>query len=210
MAHRLTDLTGQRFGSRTVLGPAAQRTGDGRVQWRTRCDCGQERICRTRDVKRSKACRNCVVMPGAVTHGMSRHPAFHVWDSMRARCHNPQHQAWHNYGARGIRVCNRWRKSFESFWADMGLTYQRGLDLDRIDNNKGYRPGNCRWVTRKVNARNKRTNRIINTPLGLMTVAEAAERSGIGVTTLHYRLRHNVPTRLLFATADVRNRFTTL
>jgi len=92
----------------------------------------------------------------------------------------------------------------------MGLTYQRGLDLDRIDNNKGYRPGNCRWVTRKVNARNKCTNRIINTPLGLMTVAEAAERSGIGVTTLHYRLRHNVPTRLLFATADVRNRFTTL
>ena len=73
---------------------------------------------------------------------------------MVRRCTTPTHQAFRNYGARGITVCERWHK-FEHFYADMG-DKPIGLDLDRIDNEKGYSPDNCRWATRKQNIRNTR------------------------------------------------------
>jgi hypothetical protein len=126
---------------------------------------------------------------------------------MKDRCTLPTHQAWANYGGRGIRVCQRWLDSFEAFWADMGPTYKRGLEIDRRDVNGNYCPENCRWVTSKIQGRNKRDNTIINTPWGRVTLAEAAEKSGIGATTLSYRISHNCPENLLFAPPDVANRF---
>ena len=91
----------------------------------------------------------------------------------------------------------------------MGPTYQRGLDIDRRDNDGGYNASNCRWVTRKINSRNKRRSSRIDTPWGAMTVSEAAERSGIGRSTLWYRIDQGVPRDLLFVKPDVTNRFTT-
>lgn len=140
------------------------------------------------------------------THGMSKHPAFAVWRSMIDRCRLPTHHAWKNYGGRGIMVCERWQESFQNFWEDMGPTYRPGLTLDRIDNDGPYSPENCRWVSYKQQSRNKRTNRYIDTPWGRMTVAEAAERSGIGVTTLLYRLAHGWPQDKLFIEPDFRRR----
>jgi len=140
---------------------------------------------------------------------MSHHPTFGVWHSMKQRCEDVNHPAYHNYGQRGIAVCAAWDHSFENFWKDMGPTYKPGLDLDRIDNNRGYSPDNCRWTTRKINNRNRRTNRRINTPYGEMTLAALADLTGIGVTTLCYRLAHNWPTELLCVTPDVRNLCTT-
>ena len=143
------------------------------------------------------------------THGMSKHPAYAVWRSMCDRCRLPTHQAWKNYGARGIKVCPEWEGSFENFWADMGAAYKKGLTLERIDVNKGYSKENCTWATMKSQARNKRKNVRINTPWGLVTVAEASERSGVGVTTILYRIKAGVPERLLLTKPDVRNRFVT-
>jgi hypothetical protein len=88
----------------------------------------------------------------------------------------------------------------------MGPTYQSGLDLDRRDNNQGYNPENCRWVERKTNSRNKRNNRVIDTPFGNMTVSALSEMTGIGVTTLIYRLDHNWPIESLCIPPDARNR----
>ncbi|MEY4910066.1 MAG: Hamiltonella virus [Pseudomonadota bacterium] len=124
------------------------------------------------------------------THGMSGHPAFWVWRSMRDRCRLPTHQAWANYGGRGIRVCSRWEESFENFWADMGPTYAQGLDLNRIDNNGGYSSENCDWINREGNCNNKRNNRILQTASGPMTAARAARKYGVGITTVLYRLEH--------------------
>jgi hypothetical protein len=151
-----------------------------------------------------------LIAVGNQTHGMSSHPAWGVWHSMKQRCMDSNHRAYHNYGGRGITVCQEWQESFENFWSDMGSTYQRGLDLDRIDNNKGYSKENCRWVNRKENNRNRRTNRIIDTPYGRMTVSALAELTMIRENTLLYRLDHDWPTESLCIPPNVRNKSTTL
>lgn len=93
---------------------------------------------------------------------MSGHPAYVSWVEMRTRCHNPKSESYRDYGGRGIRVCGRWRESFENFWADMGSTYKPGLTIDRIDVGKGYEPDNCQWATRKQQNRNTRRNMMIH------------------------------------------------
>lgn len=212
MPRKLTDLTGQKFGTQTVLGLSAERNRQGKPLWIVECECGRIHAVVARDLKRSKSC-GCltgrIISESRKTHGMTDHPAYGVWHSMVQRCTEPTHQAWKNYGGRGITVCERWLHSFENFWADMGPTYERGLDLDRRDNEAGYSPENCRWVTRKVNNRNKRDSRYVETSLGKMTVAELSEKTGIGVTTLHYRLNHGVTGDSLLTTPDFANRFMT-
>lgn len=88
------------------------------------------------------------------THGMRHTKEYSTWSSMMQRCNSPGNPAYHNYGGRGIKVCKRWR-TFENFYADMGKK-PLGVDLDRIDNNKGYSLKNCRWASRKENIRNTR------------------------------------------------------
>jgi len=82
-------------------------------------------------------------------HGMSRAPIYRVWAAMITRCSDPKYKKYKYYGGRGITVCDRWLR-FENFYEDMGER-PSGLQIDRIDNDKGYSPDNCRWVTAKEN-----------------------------------------------------------
>lgn len=211
MHHRARDISGMKLHYLTAIVYAGS---DGKKSlWTIRCDCGQELVMPASEFlkgrQKSCGCQRSAALSAPKSHGMSKHPAYWVWRSMRDRCRLPSHHAWANYGGRGIKVCPQWDASFEAFWADMGPTYQRGLSLDRIDVNRGYCPENCRWVAFKTQNNNRRSNRYVDTPWGLMTVAEAAERSGIPKTTLTYRLDHGCPQAHLFDAPDVTNRFTT-
>ena len=136
------------------------------------------------------------------THGMSGHKAFAVWRSMWDRCHLPSHAAYARYGGRGIFVCDRW-KLFKNFWEDMGPSWQEGLTLERLDNNAGYYLENCAWRDRIAQGRNKRNNTFINTPHGRMLICEAAELSGINVTTLCYRAGAGWPAKHMLDPPDL-------
>jgi|GEM_PF-2976022 len=100
-------------------------------------------------------------MSGKPKHGLSNTPEYRAWQTMRLRCTVPTNPAYDDYGARGITVCDRWMDSVENFIADMGQKPAPEYELDREKNNLGYSPENCRWVTRKVNDRNRRSNRLI-------------------------------------------------
>lgn len=210
--HRTRDLTGRRFGLLTVLRPG---TSNGRKRrWMCRCACGSE--CEkvgadlTKAVKRGQSpncgCRTRELHRAArITHGMTKHPAYAVWRSMMDRCRLPSHQAWKNYGARGIRVCSTWQ-SFEGFWSDMGESYEPGLTLERENNDGNYEPSNCRWATYTAQANNRRVNRRIPTPRGEMTVAQAARAFGVGRTTILYRISRGWPTDRLLEPPDFTRR----
>lgn len=122
-------------------------------------------------------------------HGLSGHPAYKTWEGMVARCHNPKHQAFPSYGGRGIEVCVEWRSSPELFIAWLERKgWNRGLQVDRADNDKGYSPANCRIVEPVVNANNRRVNRRLLVGGETLTVAEASRRFGLNKTTIKERL----------------------
>jgi len=121
-------------------------------------------------------------------HGMSGSPEYVAWYHMKYRCHQIADGGYRFYGARGISVCDEWRRSFESFYKDVGKRPSPDHTLERIDNNGNYETGNVVWATRKQQARNKSSNRLVEYMGESKPLAEWAERTGLNYHTLCSRL----------------------
>ncbi len=93
-------------------------------------------------------------------HGMYGISEYITWQQFKGRCYNKKHKQYFRYGGRGIAVCNRWKNSFFAFYADMGLRPFPKAQIDRIDNDGNYEPGNCRWTTSAQNCRNRSNNKL--------------------------------------------------
>jgi hypothetical protein len=159
------DLTGRRFNRWTVLSCAGRSRGkSGNLIWLCRCDCGTIREVAGNNLpngaSKSCGCHNEEARRSRITHGLTRRGKpkpleYSSWSSMIQRCTKPTNTKWHNYGGRGIRVCDRWRNSFEAFLEGMGPRPSPSHSIDRIDNDSNYEPGNCRWATPKEQRANQ-------------------------------------------------------
>lgn len=177
-----------------------------------RCECGNIRIVETGNLKKKSfnpECLQCSGNPsGILSHGNSyskrnEDPAgyncYTRWQSMKRRCYKEYDSHYKNYGARGIKVCERWLNSYENFLADMGLPPTIEHQIDRIDNDGDYCPENCRWVSRTENARNRTNNKFITAFGKTMTQSQWAEETGIKRETIAMRMRRGWSAELALA-----------
>lgn len=163
-------MLGQRFGKLTVIAEGGKNK-HGRYLWVCRCDCGMTTGPLNGNNLRRGDTTSCGCWrrettgktgKSAFKHGMSGKRIAHVWSSMKARCNNPKLRNYKNYGGRGIRVCQEWNDSFESFYAYVSqLSHfgKPGYSLDRINNDGNYEPGNVRWASAETQANNRRSNK---------------------------------------------------
>ena len=137
------------------------------IRWLCRCDCGTERVLSGQTLRThgSKSCGCMTNGPNSVTrtHGLSQKPGYAIWSSMRARCYSENNPAYPKYGGRGITICDEWRDTPKLFldWL-YSNGWQKGYEVDRIDNDKGYSPDNCRVTNRRGNVNNRRNTILVD------------------------------------------------
>lgn len=178
------DLIGHKFGQLTVASLVWQNN---RRRWRCVCDCGGETVTTTGNLRsgnsQSCGCRKRAVLgERSTSHGMSGTRTYRIWKAMHTRCSNPNTRMYHRYGGRGIAVCGEW-SSFEHFFADMGEA-PKGMSIERVDNDKGYEKGNCRWATPAEQAHNMYLNRWVTYQGETKILADWARQFSVDPSTL--------------------------
>lgn len=189
---------GDQFGRLTVAARAGKDNG-GHDLWLCLCECGNRKIIAGYNLT-SGAIKSCGCLRKEVagqlnkTHGGSGSRLYSIWCNMKTRTGNPRGTAYDAYGGRGITVCSEWRNRFDAFqhWA-LENGYRDDLSIDRINNDGGYSPENCRWATKVTQFNNRRSNRRITFNGENRTVAQWARFCSIDRHTLNTRLNSGWP-----------------
>lgn len=201
---KLIDLTGNRYGKLVVVERAEDRiqsNGRHRVFWKCHCDCGKDIDVLGDNLKHghttSCGCYRSELMSESMsTHKETNTKLYGVWCAIKTRCYNPHSKYYNRYGGRGIYVCDEWRNDFAAFrnWAHEN-GYKKGLSIDRIDNNRGYSPDNCRWADAKTQANNRSNNRILTFDGVSHSVTEWARILNVSPKTLFTRAYEEKDTK---------------
>lgn len=185
---KIKDITGQRFGRLVVTGYAEKG------HYNCICDCGNIRkVLRQNLVSGKQVSCGCYAKDRTKErmskHGMTKTPLYNVWNSMKNRCNNQNVKCYASYGGRGLTVCDEWQNDFQAFydWA-INNGWKQGLQIDRISNDDGYNPKNCRIVTQIENENNRRDNRIIEYKGKKYTVTQLANECGFSRHLLYDRI----------------------
>src|SRR5574341_1719101 len=200
---KFVDRSGHRIGRLSVLSRAPNHGY--KVYWLCRCVCGKEveraasNLSRHQE-KQSCGCLQKETLAAQLRKRNTRHghcagrgpggrsPTYGSWRAMVYRCHSPSDSSYAKYGAKGVMVCARWRKNFENFLADMGER-PNGTTLDRIDNTKGYEPGNVRWATATTQQNNRSCTQFIEFEGRRLSIGQWATERGIPFGALAQRIK---------------------
>lgn len=201
------DLTGSVFGRLTVI-DRAENDKRGQSQWNCICSCGAKVSVngyRLRTSTRSCGCLRHDYGKLFAKHSHTGSKTWVIWAAMRRRCRYKKHDKYDRYGGRGITVCERWDE-YTNFLSDMGERPD-GYTLERIDNDGNYEPGNCRWATKKEQARNRSSNHFLEIYDSRKCLAEWAEISGTCQNKIRDRLKRGWPPKeAVFGRKHVQNR----
>lgn len=206
---KVNDCTGQRWGRLLVVGYVGTLEIHKRklAGFLCKCDCGAEKVVAgvylRSGLVTSCGCYAREISGGKPKHGAWSHPLYGRWNQMHQRCENPNQQDYALYGGRGIKVCERWSGAdgVLHFIEDMGPCPE-GMTLDRRDNDGPYSPENCHWATPVEQNRNRRSSRTVMYEGREVTLAEAAELSGIDHRAIRRKLEQGLSPAAIFGHGD--------
>lgn len=191
---RFINLVGNRYNHLTVI-ERSDNVGKGTATWKCLCDCGNYTIVRSGNLKSGavKSC-GCLLHTSKPTlkHNMSHTPLYQKWASIKRRCYTPSVKSYKDYGGRGIKMCEEWKNSFESFmqWA-LQSGYSDGLTIERKDNNGNYCPENCMWIPFNEQQKNRRMCQFISYKGETKTLTDWCKTFNIPYKRVHNRI-HNL------------------
>ena len=208
------DLTGQRFGRWTVIERSKSHTNE--AYWVCKCDCGTIRSVRQLSLRQgvSRSC-GCLhreeagkqIGDRSRTHGDFGTKLYGVWAAMKRRCYNPNTKFYHDYGGRGITVCDEWQEYIPfKEWA-LANGYEEGLTIDRIDVNGNYCPENCRWITQREQCYNTRKTRFVEYKGKKYTMKDISDITGLKIRTIQGRYERGWTPEQIFSTELKKNQY---
>ncbi len=182
------NLSGRKFGKLTAI--QVDKSETGRRKWICLCECGNLTSVSTNQLTsgKTKSCGCLKYETKNQTHGLKKTRIYGIWCGMKKRCNNPNDKNYKNYGARAIKVCDEWQDDFVSFYSWSLLNgYAENLTIDRIDNEKGYYPENCRWITHAEQQSNRRNNVTITIDGETKTVSKWSIETGLPEKKIYER-----------------------
>ena len=204
MNARIKDMTGQRFASLVAV-RIVGRASSGDLKWEFLCDCGATfeangYYARAGKITTCPTCATERTRAANLKHGMTESREFEIWTGMHTRCYNGNAKSFQSYGGRGIAICDRWRESFENFYADMGPCPSVKHSVERLDNNGNYEPDNCVWATATQQAGNKRNNVRVTIDGETRILSDWARHFGVQLPTASLRHKQGLRGMALFTT----------